>query len=214
MVALHLPHLPTNHTISSDHARALTDAPRLLACIHRYRSSSTSSGGAIAAAAPGTAAPPAHSSSSSSSSGGGGTSAVYVVEGPAVSDPPAAYVLSEASSHGGPRWGLICATAHGDPPKQAHRGSEAALGAIAALRLDTLRFFGLPAVAVETADELLPSRGYRRTYHNPCVQHVLRGPLPEAALQRWRAEGARLGKEGYQLSRLQLSDAELVDSLW
>jgi hypothetical protein len=60
----------------------------------------------------------------------------------------------------------------------------------------------------------MPAAGYQRTYHNPCIQYVLKGPLPEAALARWRDEVARLRAEGYELSRLHARDAELVDSLW
>jgi hypothetical protein len=69
-------------------------------------------------------------------------------------------------------------------------------------------------VAVAAAAALLPAAGYARSYHNPCVQYVLRRPLPEAALARWRASVARLEAEGYRLGRLEAGDAELVDSLW
>jgi len=191
---LDLPQLtPGSHRISAkEHAHLLSDAPRLLACLHRLAGAeerATVGGGPCAPAL----APP---------------TVVHVVADPASEEPPAAaYVLSEASNHGGPRYGIVCR-------EGAHLGAERALLAIAALQPETLRFFALPDAAVRSADATLPTHGYARRSHNPCVQYVLEGRLPRAVEARWAEDAERLARQGYTLCRLQLRDAQLVDSLW
>ncbi|GBF95575.1 hypothetical protein Rsub_08556 [Raphidocelis subcapitata] len=195
---LALPQLPPCH---NQHASQLdpvhlTDAPRLLAALRPRAAAAAAARAAGPAAA--AAAPPAPPHSQ-----------VHVVAGEE-GGPPEAYVLVEESNHAGPRFGII---ARG-PRAAARRGSARALQELAALRLEQLRFFGLPEAAVEAADDLLPRSGYVRRYHNPCWQYVLPQPLAAAAVERWRDEARRLGERGYRLSELQPSDAETVDARW
>lgn len=81
-------------------------------------------------------------------------------------------------------------------------------------RLQTPLFAYLQQVAVAAAASLLPSKGYKQLSDNPCTQLVLRRPLDQSVLRQLQEDQARLRGEGFVLSLLRSSDAELVNSLW